>query len=102
VLSDGNLLAVGCSNGFVSVFRADETLTKVIAKSCHDDYPVTGIAFSSSSAAKNENSDCFFVTCSADNRMASVVVRRSKLLLLAIFLLVVFLLWAISCKHSQC
>jgi WD40 repeat protein len=102
VMSDnGEFLAVGCSNGFVTVLRTD-ALSKVISRACHDDYPVTGVVFASSVVTKAENSNCYFLTCSVDNRMATVILRK-RLTLLLIFafmlLLLGYLCWLLYNKR---
>lgn len=88
VLTDsGEKIAIGGSNGQVAVFDA-ATLSKVFSIAAHDDYPVTGLAFAPASVASADGMSCFLVTCSVDNRMATITSHKFSMLL-AIVLFVI-------------
>lgn len=92
VMSDsGEFVACGCSNGFVSTFRSD-TLVKTFSLCCHDDYPVTGLTFAPTAVAAAEGVISLLVTCSVDNRMTVVTMRKGRWLLIAALVLVIALL----------
>jgi len=87
LIDSGEKIAIGGSNGQVAVFDAT-TLSKVFSLVAHDDYPVTGLAFAPASIASADGMSCFLVTCSVDNRMATIISRKISMLLVILALLI--------------
>jgi WD40 repeat protein len=89
LIDSGEKLAIGGSNGHVTLFDS-KSLSKVFSLVAHDDYPVTGLAFAPASVASADGMNCFLITCSVDNRMATIISRKLSVLVLLAVLLVLF------------
>lgn len=81
ISADGRYLAVGSSDGSVSVYLA-ENLRKV-QSFAHHDLPVTGLSFAPqrvvlSEAASSGNVVALLASCSADNKMVIMQVKSKQ------------------------
>lgn len=85
ISDDGQYLAVGCSDGSVSICST-RSLSQ-IKRFAHHDLPVTGLDFAPHRVVMSERGDrtlALLASCSADNKM--VVMRLQSKLLIVLWL----------------
>lgn len=94
ISENGDMLVLGASDGSVTAFDA-ESLRKVTSVVCHD-LPVTGLGFAPTKCAAGIGKRAVVVSCSADNKMASICISDSLTSLTMALLFIAILLFVVS------
>lgn len=97
----GNYLATGGSDGRITLFDAEKA--KLLQSFPQHDLPVTGLAFAPKAILEssfNENCHAILVSCSADNKLSTVFIRKPSwwplLAFLVLFLVAALYLYLVS------
>jgi WD40 repeat protein len=88
--SRGDVLATGGSDGLISVYNAVKC--KKIRVFPNHDLPVTGMAFAPDFVAAGAKATDLLVSCSADNKLATVKLQKSSAVMVWALVLVLVLL----------
>jgi len=72
---DGEFLAIGDSAGDVVIIDT-KSFSKIGTVSCHDDCPVTGLAFFPNAEAKRRGLRAMFASCSFNKSMSTVTLKN--------------------------
>jgi WD40 repeat protein len=102
ISADGQYLAVGCSDGSVTILSAGSL--SAIQKFAHHDLPVTGLTFAPQRvllSERGERTQALLASCSADNKLVIMRVQKGSLVVSILIAVVVLLILAILILFSH-